>query len=261
MVFGGGGRFWSTAKHVDFWRSFDFTNHGQREQLSLVIGYEGSIIPFAPRLSYNAYTFDRFRSLYHQFGLNLNGRLTENISWNSNVGYLIKSGAGGKQNNFLWRVGLTHQITSKTSQSISIGETLFVNDYSNDAVTARYASYAINHSFTRQFRAGFFVQISDRLSYIANSNANSTVPSTSTAGGGATLTYQPLDFTSINAAIIHSESLHPANTYNNWVSQLSLNQQLSMRLTGTLMYQYQDSSGLQNHFTEHMVVLGLRRYF
>lgn len=259
LVFGRAWRFWSIAKHIDFWRTFDFTNHAQREQLSLILGYEGSILPFAPRLSYNAYSFDRFRSLYHQFTLGLTGRVTENVRWNGQVGYLVKSGAGAKQNNFLWQMGLTHQVTSKTSQSISVGEALLLSDYSNDAITGRYASYAINHSFTRQLRAGLFAQISDRLSYITSSNA--TVPSTSSAGGGATLTYQPLDFTSINAAIIHSESLKPANAQDNWITQLGITQQLSMRLTGNLIYQYQESNGLQNHFTEHMIMLGLRRYF
>lgn len=260
LVLGRAWRFWSTAKHVDFWRTFDFTNHSQREQLSLVLGYEGSILPFAPRFSYNAYTMNKFRSIYHQIGMDLNGRITENINWNGYLGYLFNSGSGTKQNTFLWKFGLSQNISSKTNHNITIGESFFVNDYSNDALTARYAQYAINHSFTRQLRAGLFAQISDRQSYVSTST-NSTIPSASSAGGGATLTYQPLDFTSITASIIHSESLKPANIYDQWITRLGVTQQLSMRMTGTLMYQYQENNGLQNHFTEHMIMVGLRRYF
>jgi len=259
LVLGGAWRFWSTARHVDFWRSFDFTNHSQREQLSLVLGYEGSILPFAPRFTYNAYTMNHFHSIYHQIGMSLNGRITENVNWSGYLGYLFGSGSANKQNTFLWKIGLTHNINSKSIQNISVGECLFVNDYSNDALTARYVNYSINHNFSRQLRAGFFAQISDRQNYISTSNG--TNPTTAGAGGGATLTYQPLDFTSITAAIMHSESLQPSNLYDQWVSRLGITQQLSMRMTGTLLYQYQENNASQNHFTEHMIMLGLRRYF
>ena len=259
LVLGGSWRFWSSLRHSDFWQGFDFDNHGKREQLSLVLGYEGSIIPFAPRLSYDMYSFDGFESLYHQFMLGLTGRLTENINWAGNAGYLFNTGNSTQFGRFLWNMNLTHNLTARTRHTLSFGETFFANDVTNEALTSRYLSYGVSHHFARNMQFSIFAQVSDRENAIVG--RVNTPDASERAGGGATLTYQPLDFTSISASILHDTSLKPSNLYSRWVSRLSISQQLMMRLTGTISYQYEESYGRGGSFTEHMIQLGLRRYF
>jgi len=65
----------------------------------------------------------------------------------------------------------------------------------------------------------------------------------------------------MSASILHDTSLKPQDLYSRWVSRVALSQQLSMRLTGSLIYQYEENSNRQGGFTEHMIQLGLRRYF
>lgn len=262
LVLGGQWRFWSQLNHVDFWRTFDFTNHSQREHLGLALGYEGSIIPFAPRFYYDAYSFDKLKSIRHQFGVRFTGRLTENINWTGGAGYGFATGSGSRnsRSGFLWHMQFSHTITAKTLHSLAFGEGFFANDYSNDAFTTRYLNYRISHSFARNLRASVFAQISDRENtYSVGSIEGGN--STSRAGGGATLTYQPLDFTSINASAVYNTSLKPANTYDYWVWRLSINQQLGMRLTGNIFYQYVENSSGPGSFSEHAIGVSLRRYF
>jgi len=263
LVLGGQWRFWSQLYHTDFWQTFDFTNHGQREHLGLALGYEGSIIPFAPRFNYDAYTFDKFNSIRHQIGVQFTGRLTENINWTGGVGYGFATGStskNSKSNRFFWNMQFNHTITARTLHSLAFGEGFFTNDYSNDALTARYLNYRITHSFARNLQATVFAQISDRENTVSVGSLEGG-NSTSRAGGGATLTYQPLDFTSINAQAVYNTSLKPANTYDYWVWRISINQQLGMRLTGNIFYQYLENSFGQTSFSEHAIGVSLRRYF
>jgi hypothetical protein len=104
-----------------------------------------------------------------------------------------------------------------------------------------------------------FAQVSDRENAIVG--RVNTPDASERAGGGATLTYQPLDFTSISASILHDTSLKPKGAYDRWVSRVSVTQQLSLRLTAFLTYQYEENNGNNRPFTEHVIQLGLRRYF
>ncbi|MBE7497039.1 MAG: hypothetical protein HS117_19025 [Verrucomicrobiaceae bacterium] len=259
LVLGGAWRFWSRLSHTDFWQGFDFDNHGKREQLSLLLGYEGSILPFAPRFSYDMWSFDGFESLFHQFMVGLTGRLTENINWASNVGYLFGTGGANSQGRFLWNMSLQHNITARTNHWLSFGEMFFANDVADEAITTRYLGYGLTHNFARNLHFSIFGQISDREDVLHGRRGG--FDASERAGGGAILTYKPLDFTAISASIMHDTSLKPTDLYTRWLSRIQITQQLSMRLTGTLMYQYEESSGRAAGFTEHMVQLGLRRYF
>lgn len=259
LTFGGAWRFWSSLRHFDFWRGFDFDNHSKREQLSLALAYEGSVIPFAPVFSYDMFSFDGFESLLHRFLLGLTGRLTENINWGGSVGYLFNTGSSNDSGRFLWNMNLTHNLTERTTHSLSVGEMFFTNDVVNEALTSRYISYRVTHSFARNLQFSMFAQVSDRENAV-NGRVN-TPDAYERAGGGATLSYKPLDFTSMSASILHDTSLKPQDLYSRWVSRVALSQQLSMRLTGSLIYQYEENSNRQGGFTEHMIQLGLRRYF
>lgn len=259
LVLGGAWRFWSRLSHTDFWRGFDFDNHAKREQLSLLLGYEGSIIPFAPRISYDMWSFDGFESLYHQFLIGLTGRITENIDWAANVGYMFNTGASTDQGRFLWNMSFNHNVTARTRHWLSFGEMFFANDVASEAITSRYLAYGVTHNFARNLHFSVFGQISDRENALQGQRIG--FDATEQFGCGGRLTYQPLDFTAISASIMHQESLKPVDQYDRWVTRLQITQQLGVRLTGSLIYQYEESNGRAAAFTEHMVQLGLRRYF
>jgi len=259
LVFDNQWRFWSIIRHTDFWRGFDFDNHGKREQLSLILGYEGSTIPFAPRISYDLWSFDGYESLWHQFMLQFTGRLTENINWIGSTGYLFGTGNSTNTGRYLWNMQFAHTLTARTNHTLSFGENFFTNDIADDALTSRYISYGINHHFARNLSLSLFAQVSDRENHIAGGNRAGNT--SERAGGGATLTYQPLDFTSITASVLHDRSLQPVDLYDRWVSRISINQQLSLRLTGHVFYMYEESNGRQRPFTEHAIGASLRRFF
>jgi hypothetical protein len=259
LVFGGAWRFWSRLSHTDFWQGFDFDNHSTREQLSLILGYEGSILPFAPRLSYDLWSFDGFDSLLHQFMVGFTGRVTENINWAGNVGYLFSTGATREMQRPLWNMTFQHNITARTNHWVSFGESFLANEVVDEALTSRFLSYGVNHNFARNLRLSLFAQVSDRENVLHGRVGGDDA--VERAGGGLTLTYQPLDFTAISASFIGDSALKPAGLSDRWLSRIQITQQLSMRLTGTLLYQYEERHGRAAGFTEHMVQLGLRRYF
>jgi len=205
------------------------------------------------------FSFDALKSLLHRFLLGLTGGLTEHINWGGSVGYLFNTGSSNDSGRFLWNMNLTHNLTERTTHSLSVGEMFFTNDVVNEALTSRYISYRVTHSFARNLQFSMFAQVSDRENAV-NGRVN-TPDAYERAGGGATLSYKPLDFTSMSASILHDTSLKPQDLYSRWVSRVALSQQLSMRLTGSLIYQYEENSNRQGGFTEHMIQLGLRRYF
>lgn len=261
LVLGGRWRFMSQIDHSDFWRTFDFVSSGQREHLGIAMGYEGSVIPFAPRFTYDVYSSDKLKSFRHIFALNLTGRITENINWGGLLGYGFATGATKNWDKFLWSMRLDHTITARTQHSLSMGENFFLNDYTNDSLSARFLGYQLSHGFARNLTMSLLAQVSDRESY-ASTGSTTSGTSTSRAGGGIRVSYQPLDFTSIDASIYHDESLKPVGVFDRWISRISINQQLGMRLTGSLFYQYLENNGSgTSQFTEHAVGFTLRRYF
>ena len=260
LVWGGAWRLWSSVNHTDFWQDFDFRDHSYRDQISLMLGYEGSIIPFAPRFSYDVSSFDGFQTLYHNASLWLTGRITENISGGGSIGYLTTTGTGTRSvDSILWNINLDHNITARTNHSLSFGEGFFMDDVINQALTSRYLSYRLTHHFARNLSFMLFAQISDQETPIVG--RRSGFDASERAGGGATITYRPLDFTSMSASIMHETSLKPAHEYSHWLTVFQLVQQLNMRLTGTIGYQYEESYFQGGGFTEHMIQVGLRRYF
>lgn len=261
LVLGGRWRFMSQIDHSDFWRTFDFVGHAQREHLGLAMGYEGSVIPFAPRFTYDVYSSDRMKSFRHLFALTLTGRITENIDWGGSVGYGFATGATRGWDKFLWSMRLNQALTARTQHSLSFGENFFLNDYTNDSLSARFAGYQLSHGFARNLTMSLLAQVSDRESYASTGSTSSGI-STSRVGGGIRVSYQPLDFTSINASIFHDESLKPVGVFDRWISRVSINQQLGMRLTGSLFYQYLENNGSgTSQFSEHAIGFTLRRYF
>ncbi|MEN3939846.1 hypothetical protein WJU23_01025 [Prosthecobacter sp. SYSU 5D2] len=258
-LFGNQWRLFFDIGHGDFWQTFDFDNHGTRDFLNLAMQYEGSSIPFAPRFSYGYVSNDGYRSLLHIFELQLTGRITENIDWAGSVGYATSTGDTSENDNFIWSLSLNHDLSRSTRHGVSMGENYFQNEFISDTRFARYLRYSLDQRITSRFNAGFFAQFSEN-----ETSTTDLFPTRDRMGMGLSLTYRPLDFTSINAFALYEQSDSDREVFDDsarWLYRIQLNQQLGHRLTGNVFYQYEEFRSDLTQFSEHVCGLSLRRYF
>jgi hypothetical protein len=252
-------RFWLNLQHLDFWQSFDFDDHQSRDTLEALLGYEGNSIPFAPSLSYTVSTFDQFESFWHRVQLMFNGRLTENIQASAMGGYLWTSNLDPQQVNYLWSLGLTHQFSQKGSHAINVGQNLFEDPFSPEVQFATYYRYNIDYQLAKKLTAGAYVQYSDGEFIV--STARRGTGDFETYLVGATLQFQPFDFTRITGLLAYEDGeFDNAAPYDRWVYRVMLTQQLASRLTLETLYQFEDFKGVAD-FNEHLVSMSLRWYF
>jgi hypothetical protein len=244
--------------HSDFWRTFSFDDHGTRDRLGLWLQYEGSVIPFAPRFSYEYVSTDGYRSLLHQFRIELTGRLTENLNWYGMTGYAVKTGDAVERNRFVWEFALDHTLTRSTRHRLSVGEGYFYNELQPDTRNARYLRYTIDQRITSRFHINAFSQYVER-----ETSSENAFPMRERYGAGLTLHYRPLDFTDIRgiAYVEQSDQSASDNKSTRWIYRAEVTQQLGHRLTGNLFYQYEEFDHETRPFTEHFLGVSLRRYF
>lgn len=246
--------------HTDYWYTWDFKDHIKREHLSTWLGYEGSTIPFAPRFVYDLFSYDGFESLWHRIAAEFTGRLTENLNWRAMAGYRYTTGTVRETNGFVWDVALDHTITQNTWHSIQVGENFHDNEFYPETLTSRYARYTINHRVNKTFYMRAFGQFANNETIMDGWEERDRWSL------GASLIYNPLDFTSIIGTVMY-ESLDQLNRASNdddadrWLYRMEIQQQLGFRLTGRLFYQYEDRQAVNNNFTEHFAGMSVRRFF
>ena len=258
LVFDNQWRFGTEYSHMDAWQTYRFQNHNKRDQLGLWLGYEGSIIPFAPRLSYDLTSYDGFQSLWHQFYLQVTGRLTENLVWTGGVGTAFTTGTTARTATpLLWEVRLDHTLTRNTAHYLMAGERIYDSEFNSQGLLTRFIGYGIDQRLGRRVQATAFVQYADSEQSLTTGENNERMIA------GLTLRYNPLDFTSIIATVLYerSDPSRPAGDSDRWLYRLEASQQLGLRLTGSLFYQYEDFETTPGAFTEHALGLSLRRYF
>jgi hypothetical protein len=257
LVFDNQWRLFLAVDHTDYWRSFNFDDHSKREHAGISLGYEGTIIPFAPRISYDVYSMDGFDSMWHRAYLDLTGRVTENISWSSRVGYSITTGSNNELDQFLWQIGLDHNITKNTRQWIRIGEGIFDNEVNAESLTSRFLSWGLGQRLGSKLYFETFVQLADSETIVPTMEMRERLSS------GVTLRYQPLDFTQISASALYEniDPGSPAQDSDRWMYRSEIIQQLGLRLTGQLYYQYEVNDAEFRAFQEHVVGMTLKRYF
>ncbi|MBB5035921.1 hypothetical protein [Prosthecobacter dejongeii] len=245
-------------EHADFWTSFSFDDHGTRDNLRLWMQYEGSIIPFAPRFSYEYISNDGYRSLIHLLEMQLTGRLTENVNWLGSAGYAFRTGDTPEANDFIWRFELDHTITRSTRHMLSLGEGYQYNEFQSDTRTSRYVRYAVDQRITSKFNVDAFVQYAEN-----EASVNDRFPVRDRFGAGMNLSYYPLDFTAIRALAMYEQSDQSSTSDDSarWLYRVEVNQQLSHRLTGNVFYQYEEMNSDVSPFTEHFFGVSMRRYF
>jgi hypothetical protein len=262
LVFGNQWRWWLNADHIDFWRTFDFTDHAARDHVGTLLGYEGSLIPFAPRLFYDVWDIDglgRGRdSLLHRAGVGLTGRLTENIGWSGDAAYLFETGSDRRDvETFLWNMRFNHTVTRDFTQNLAFGQWLFFNDLFNEVLVSRYINYTANYRLGQRASWSVFAQYSDaELDLISGREQRRY-------GGGTALTFLPFDFTTTRLMAMWDTIDQPQLDYDwvRWILRAEITQRFSSRLTGNIFYQYENNDAGPMSFHEHAVGLSLRRYF
>jgi len=245
-------------EHSDYWRSFSFDEHAKREWLGLWMQYEGSLIPFAPRFSYEYVSNDGYRSMIHQLAIQLTGRITENISWRSKVGYGFSTGDTIERNDFLWQVSLEQELTRSTRHWITVGQDYINNEFASDTRRATYYRYGIDQRITSRFNARAFLQYAEGEE---STTALFSIRDRFTTG--LILSYHPLDFTAIKGTVLYEQidQTSTSEDQKRWLYRIELNQQLSHRLTGNVFYQYEEMNSDARPFTEHFMGVSMRRYF
>lgn len=245
-------------EHSDYWRTFSFDDHSKRDWLALWMQYEGSIIPFAPRFSYEYVSNDGFNSLIHQLAIQLTGRITENISWRNKVAYGFSTGDTAERNDFLWSVALEQELTRSTRHWLGAGQDYLYNEFESDTRRSTYYRYGIDQRISSRLNASVFLQYSER-----ESSANALFPMRDRFTSGLVLAYHPLDFTAIKGTVLYEQidQTTTSEDASRWLYRIELNQQLSHRLTGNVFYQYEEVNDNSRPFTEHFMGVSMRRYF
>ncbi len=262
LVFDNQWRWWLEADHTDFWRTFDFDDHAMRDHFGTWLGYEGSVIPFAPRFFYDVWDLDGLfhgrESLLHNAGLALTGRLTENINWYGDVSYLFDTGPDSQdRDNVLWNMRFTHNITRDLTHSLGFGQGLFFNDFANEVLVSRYINYRTDYRLSRRSSLSAFVQYADQEVDLITNDERTRY------GGGASINFLPLDFTGVRLLAFweHIEQDNSDFEQERWILRGEITQRLGLRLSAQLFYQYEDNDAGPASFNEHVTGLSVRRYF
>lgn len=246
-------RLWLEADHTDYWRSYDFVDHGHWDHLGALIGYEGSELPFSPYLEYDAYSADTFETSYHTAYLGARGRLSENLRLNARGGRFWSVGREPEQESWVWDVGLTHDVNERTWQRVEVGQGYFIDEFSDDSALSQYASYSVGYRVTEWAYATAYAQWSEDEFLTGR-------------GGewqreiyGGNLNFRLLDYTSMDAGAAYERrrSLPDQEVDEHRLYYAGLSHQLYSRTQLWFRYQFEDAES----FDESLYTAGIRRYF
>jgi hypothetical protein len=242
-----------TARHTDFWRTFDFDNAGSRDQLSALIGYEGAVLPLAPFFSYDLSSNDGFDSLFNRSAVGLRGVLAENLSLQASTGLLWTTEMPVDTQSSLWRINLTHDLSERTVHSVGFGRDFFTNEFVDEFALASFVNYRISHRVTNQLYGAAFAQHSKA------EPLQTSISETAFDTFGVRLSYRPLNYTEVFATSAWQQSsFSPQDVERDRsVYQVGINQRILSRLTAGLLAQYEET----DFFDEYLYRLTIRRYF
>ena len=248
---------WRSHFHMgrrDFWRSYDFDEHGERYHAGVLLGYEGSRLPFSPYIAYDGYTNDEFESLFHTAYVGGNGRITDNLRITARGGYLWSTGADSDTERWLWNVGLTHDISEDTVHSLRGGQDFFASDFSDDFVVSEFIRYNIGHQLAETLYISGFAQLSEDEGLTDDSFTGHRELY------GGRLTFLPRGHTRMQAgATVERRRQAPVDVVEErYLYFLSIDQQIATRTTADFRYQFEEVDG---RFDEHFFRFGVTRYF
>lgn len=249
--------------HYDYWRSFDFSDHGVQDRAEIRLGYTGSNIPFAPYAYYRVADPDGIGYgtdfLYHQVGVGVNGHLTEDIMWDADAGLVFYSGSDDTRNghDVTWNVGFSHRVTANLMQGLRFGQGLFSSDIFKKTVLADYVSYDLQYRLARRSWLKAFVQYTDREFDLVDGSRRRDLRT------GTVVTLGLSELTSFEGTVYLERTFDaPVNSLNSqWVYRASLIQYLTRKLSATVFFQYEDDSGRGAGFHEQVAGFSLRQLF
>jgi hypothetical protein len=247
-------RLFSYAQHQDFWRTFDFTDHSRRDSAGFLLGYNGSRIPFNPYFAYDVYSDDGLESFYHRARVGANGRITQNLRISAMAGYGWTTNFNPDTESYLWRIGLDHDLSERTTHGIYAGQDFATNEFVNETSLAQYVGYYINHRVSRDLYAGGYAQLSEEepLGSPDNRRRRQSL--------GLNLSYRPLDFTNIYARGAYERSEYSDILFidETYLLRIGVDQRIWSRTSASLFYQFEENV---SRFNEHLYYLSLTRYF
>lgn len=255
-------RLWTQYQHLDFWQGWGFNNYQMRDTWEAALGYEGNAIPFAPRLAYIMTALDGYDILMHQLQLQFRGRITENVTLQTMVGYFWGSGLGPSRDDVLWSASLDHRFSAKGAHGVQVGQQLLTDSFSPESSLASYYRYYLNYQFMKRLNISGYAQYS-RGDRVASANPNLiTRPDFDNYLVGTSMEFQLFDFTRLVAmsAFERTDGDSGFIRTDRWIHRLHILQQLSSRLTMECGYQFESLSANPG-FTEHMINFSVRRYF
>lgn len=257
-------RFWADYQHTDFWHTFGFEDYQMRDTWGAALAYEGNAIPFAPRLSYQLTAFDGYNSLFHQIQCQFRGRLTENVTLQTMIGYLWTGSIRPSRDDLLWSVNLEHRFSNKGTHGFQVGQQLLTDSYTPDSVFAAYYRYHVNYQLLKRLNLSAFAQYSngDRINSANNTTVAFSRNDVDNYLVGTSLELKLFDFTRIVGMSAFEQADGDAGfpKTDRWIQRVQLLQQLSSRLTMECFYQHERFNANAG-FSEHIINFGIRRYF
>ena len=146
------------------------------QRIGSSLDYDGPRIPFSPGLYYDAYSFDYFDSAYHRIAARGEGRLTQRVWADGEIGYRwddLNGSAFRDDDSIVWGVGIHHEISERTYHGARAGNdyfpgvgfsgggvaggSTFASSFGN-SVNSEYLSYYLSHLFSEHLSFYAFSQ-------------------------------------------------------------------------------------------------------
>jgi hypothetical protein len=245
-----------SADHTDFWIMSDAPgdDHWAREHFGVRYAAEPGKIPFNPWFSYDLISDDFFDSTFNTFFVGGSGRLSKNVEFNGQAGYLFNT-RDLVSNGFLWTIGLRHRINERTTHGVWFGQNLFMNDFSIDSTVSSFFQYDFQHQITDRLRFDAYVQWStdDFLSgQLAGGSFESEIY-------GLWLHYQLSERTTSSVGYLEEQrhDLRSNLDFQRSVLQARLETRIGFQTNVYFLYQHEDT----DFSHEDLYMAGIRRYF
>lgn len=262
MFFDTDWRAWLNYQHLDFWHGWGFNDYQMRDTWEVALGYEGNAIPFAPRAAYIMTAMEGYDLLMHQAQLQFRGRLSENVTLHSMIGYYFTSGFTPSRDDLIWSINLDHRFSTNGIHGFQVGQQLLTDSFTPETSLANYYRYFAKYQLLKRLLISSYVQYSRGERVVAASPGLINRPDFDNYLVGTSLELQLFDYTRLvwMSAFERSDGDSGFPRADRWIHRLHVLQQLASRLTLECGYQCETFSANPG-FTEHMISFSVRRYF
>lgn len=248
------------ADHTNYWYVGDDRDsddvRDSRDHLGFIYEAIPGQVPFSPYLSYDAYSYDQFDSVYQTAYVGGSGRLSPNVFADARVGYLWSGGEESGYGSKLWDVGLRHLINDRTWQELRFGEDYVMSDFSIDSAVSSYIRYSLSYRLSSRIRLEGYAQWSED-DYLSGPFAGDSLYQSEMYGARAYMDVS--DRTSLDFGYRIENSSVPEDSpgYERSLFDARLETRITDRSTIYLYYQHDDT----DLYYEDLYMAGYRRSF